>query len=345
MTIAINTRALGAMLTGSQRYIAELLRYFPDDKISSIAPDEYLNGIKGHMWEQFQLPSKVMGNLLFSPSNSGPLMVRNQVLTLLDVVPIDHPELLNGTFAKWYRFLIPRLVKTVHHVVTISDFSKSRIIATCGIPESKVTSIPLAVSENFYFRTAVESLPVIEGLKLPTDRFVLCLGSLEPRKNLARLLKAWSLIQDSIDDDIWLIIVGGQGSRNVFQNLALEPNIPRVHFTGHIPDSYLPSLYSSAMMFVYPSFYEGFGLPPLEAMACKSPVIVGNRASLPEVVGKSGMMVNPFDEKDIADKILMLLRDDALRSALAKNGYERSKIFSWQDTAKKTFEILNRYSS
>jgi glycosyltransferase involved in cell wall biosynthesis len=340
----MNTRVLQSHTTGVQRYTLELKARF-GGKVDIIAPKQSLAGVQGHAWEQFVLPSKVRGKMLFSPSNTGPLAVMSQVVTLHDVVPLDHPEWLNTKFAAWYRFLTPRLVKRAAHVITISEYSKERILAHTSIDESRITVIPNGVDARFKPHTPDEVVEKLNGLDLPSRHYVLCVGSLEPRKNLARLLQAWSRIQADIPDDIWLVLTGKRGNSRVFAEAAgMDALPPRVHLTGHVADDVLPALYAGAVAFVYPSVYEGFGLPPLEAMASGVPVLTGNRASLPEVVGDAGIMINPYDVDAIADSLIRLIEDSTLRSRLRVKGLERVQLFSWDITAERTLAILNQVS-
>ena len=143
---------------------------------------------------------------------------------------------------------------------------------------------------------------------MPCRHYVLCVGSLEPRKNLPRLLQAWSRIQSEVPGNVWLVLTGKKGNERIFADAAgLSRLPPRVHLTGHVPDDVLPALYAGAIAFAYPSVYEGFGLPPLEAMAAGIPVLTGNQTSLPEVVGDAGVMVDPYDVDALADGLLRLL--------------------------------------
>jgi glycosyltransferase involved in cell wall biosynthesis len=341
-SIIMNTRVLQSHTTGVQRYILELQARFGGE-VDVVAPKQCLAGVQGHAWEQFALPARVRGKVLFSPSNTGPLAISRQVVTLHDVVPLDHPEWLNPKFAAWYRFLTPRLVKRAAHIITISEFSKERILAHTGIDDSHITVIPNGVDSRFRPHTQDELVEQSKGLDLPSRHYVLCVGSLEPRKNLVRLLQAWSRIQADIPSDIWLVLTGKRGNSRVFANAAgMDTLPPRVHLTGHVADHVLPALYAGAMVFAYPSVYEGFGLPPLEAMASGVPVLTGNQASLPEVVGDAGVMLDPYDVEAIAEGLNRLIEDSSLRSQLRAKGLERARLFNWDKAAERTWTILDR---
>lgn len=344
MLITCNTRILQSHLTGAQRYTLELLTHF-GNRLHTVKPDKPLKGISGHAWEQFILPTKLNGGMLWSPCNVGPLVVENQVVSLLDVVPLDHPEWLNPKFASWYRFLTPRLAKRVRSIITISEFSKQRIIAHCPGVASKVYVTHLGVDSRFKIIEHNKICEMRNRLSIPSPHYIVVLGSLEPRKNLDRLLKAWSVIEERLPDDVYLVIAGAQGSNLVFGNVSFEKIPSRVCFTGHVPDDLLPALYSGAVASAYVSLYEGFGLPPLESMACGTPPLTGNLASLPEVVGDAGLMVDPYDVDAIADGLLRLIENSTLRSELSQKGLARVKNFTWENTADMTLRILGNAAS
>lgn len=340
--IAINTKVLSGSLTGVQRYIYELLAKWTNG-IDKVFPSPAVSGMKGHAWEQTILPLRLGGRLLFSPSNTGPIAVERQVVTVHDVVPLDHPEWLNPRFAAWYRFLLPKLVIRARRVIAISEFTKSRLVERTGIRPEKVTVVPNGVDGRFRPDAAVMASDVLERLKLPTPHYVLSLGSLEPRKNLINLIRGWSAVQSRLPDDIWLVIAGGKGKSLVFREATgLDRLPPRVFLTGHVPDELLPSLYASAMAFAYLSVYEGFGLPPLEAMASGTPPLTGNRTALLEVVGDAALTVDPYDIDAIADGLQRLVEDSVLRDTLRIRGLERAQTLTWHRTAEHTWRVLQQ---
>lgn len=338
---AVNTRILGSHTTGTQRYLLELLSRW-QDAVTFIEPQRPRHGIKGHAWEQMALPAKIRkGMPLFSPSNTGPLAVANQVVTIHDVVPLDHPEWLNPRFAKWYRFLTPRLAHRVRHIITISEFTRQRIQYHMQVPREKISVIPNGVDARFNLQASSSRESLHATLGLPYRNYVLYVGSLEPRKNLKGLIEAWRRLQDHLPDDLGLVICGAKGPSRIYAEQDDEAALPpRVHFTGHVPDHLMPVLYARAEFFVYPSVYEGFGLPPLEAMACGVPVITGNRTALPEVVGDAAYQIDPGDTDAIAEAILRLADDTDLRQDLALAGMKRSYAFSWETTARKTLDVI-----
>ncbi|MGX9365619.1 glycosyltransferase family 4 protein [Desulfoplanes sp. PS50] len=342
--VVVNTRILSGHITGVQRYLYDILDVLPRDaRIDSISPEKPMHGIAGHFWEQFVLPSPVRGKVLWSPSNTGPLAVSKQVVTIHDVVPLDHPEWLNTRFGAWYRFLLPKLVQRVERVIAISVFTKYRLLERTNISADKIEVIYNGVSPRFSPQSSESIAEMVQSLKIPSKNYILSLGSLEPRKNLGRLLQAWNFIQSKVPDDIWLVVSGAKGKNLVFQDVPELKKLPsRVYLTGHVPDTLLPQLYAGALAFAYLSVYEGFGLPPLEAMASGTPTLVGNRSSLPEVVGDAAIQVDPYDAEAIAESLKLLIEDSELRNVLRKTSIKQAKKFSWKNTAKQTLQILNK---
>jgi len=337
--VAVNTRALSAPMTGVQRYTTELLARW-DGRAERIAPNGSMHGLTGHAWEQFVLPGKLRGRLLFSPSNTGPLRAKNQVVTIHDTAVFDCPEGFNPRFAAWYQFLLPRLARRARQVITVSQFVKERILAHTNVSPDKVVVIPNGVDSRFCPEAVSRVEEVIASLELPSRRYVLAVGSLEPRKNLARLFQAWDRIRELIPKDIWLVVAGASGNSRVFGGQRLDALPFRVVLAAHVEEHLLPALCAGAMAMAYPSIYEGFGLPPLEAMASGTPVLAGNRSSLPEVVGDAGVLVDVLDVDAIAAGIRCLIENSALRDDLRRKGLDRAKQFSWDETARRTWDVL-----
>jgi len=337
--VVVNTRVLRAPLTGVQRYTLELLGRF-GGKVQAVAPKKGLFGIQGHLWEQLVLPYYAKGKLLFSPASTGPLLVSRQVVTIHDVAFADRPEGFNPKFRAFYQFLVPRLAQRVRAVITVSAFSRERLIEWARIPPSHVHAIHLGVDQRFSPRQVDCIERARNALQIPSPYYILSLGSIEPRKNLPRLLAAWEKIQQELPREVWLVVAGGKGKSTVFNNVEIQKLPPRVYLTGRVADELLPALYSGALAFVYPSLYEGFGLPPLEAMACGTPVLTSNVTAMPEVVGDAGLLVDPYDVEAIAHGIRRLVEDSALREELKRKGLERAKQFTWERTAELTWAVL-----
>jgi glycosyltransferase involved in cell wall biosynthesis len=171
---------------------------------------------------------------------------------------------------------------------------------------------------------------------------VLSVSSIEPRKNVARILQAWQRALPTLPSDLWLVMTGKRGKPSVFGSADFGPAPERVHFTGYVPDTLLPGLYAGAQAFLFPTLAEGFGFPPLEAMACGLPVLTSNNSSLKEVCGGAAHLVNPLDVNDIARGIIPLIFDASLRSRLRERGLTRARQFSWDATAQKTAGLMRQ---
>jgi len=341
--IWINTRTLCGPTTGVQRYLEELLKRFPKEHIRLVRPRRCSQGLKGHVWEQGILPAYLRGErLLFSPSNTGPLSVRRQVVTVHDLATFDFPDGFNPAFLRWYRFLLPRLVRRVRRVIAVSNFTKNRLVDLFGVDPAKVAVVYNGVDIRFAPQPEPQIASALKALRFPSRKYILTVGSLVSRKNLNGLLEAWRRLLPSVPRDLWLVVAGDLGARRVFSSLALKELPERVFFAGRVADELLPAVYSGALAFAYVSFYEGFGLPPLEAMATGTPVVVSDRSAIPEVVGDAGILVDPSDADAIAQGLKRLLENENLRRSLAEKGIKRARGFTWDRTARQTWKVLSQ---
>jgi len=339
MQIALNARFLAHRPTGMQRYALELSRRFASH-LDPVVPAKPLRGPTGHLWEQLYLPSAVRGRLLWSPNNTGPLAISRQVCTIHDLIPLDHPEWFNQRFAQWYGWLLPRLAKRVQRIIAVSEFTRQRVIELLGVPAQKVVVIHNGVDSHFSPRKPDEIAAARRACGIDSSQYLLCVGSLEPRKNLIRLLAAWRAAQPMVPENIVLVVAGGSANARVFGPALIQAIPPRVQFAGYVPDEQLPALYSGALAAIYPSLYEGFGLPPLEAMACGAPVVTSMNTSLPEVVGDAAVAVDPESVESIKDGILRVTGSAGLRDELRQKGRARAAGFTWERTASQTLELL-----
>ena len=233
-------------------------------------------------------------------------------------------------------------------VICISHSTKNDLLEYKNdIDPEKIIVTHLAASENFYRcvdRGKIAS--VRRKYKIPEGNYVLSLCTLEPRKNLDTLVKAFAqLVQQEGISDLSLVLAGGKGwdFEQIFQAIKESDHVKQKIFTtGFVPSEDLAPLYSGAMMFVYPSFYEGFGLPPLEAMQCGVPVITSNTSSLPEVVADAGIMVAPVDQDGLSEAMLKLYSCGELRNTLRQKALDHSRSFSWQKCASETAALYGR---
>ena len=327
-------------MTGVQRYAQEIVACMKG-QVRLIAPRENGVGIAGHLWEQAMLPWLLRDReVLWSPCNTGPLAVRRHVVTIHDTTPWDHPEWLNPNFARWYRWLIPKLARRARRIFADSQFSKERIVVNVGIPAERIVVVYPAAGKQFKARSTQEVAQTIMTLGLPSPHYLLSLCSLEPRKNLIRLLAAWERVLPELPQEVWLVLSGALGVRRVFGQISLDRIPPRVHLTGYVEEAKLPALYTGALGFAYVSLFEGFGLPPLEAMACGTPVLTSRFASLPEVVGEAAFYLDPTSSEEIAEGIRQFVDDSGLRQQLRQKGLERVTCFSWEKSAAQVLHVL-----
>src|SRR6185312_2485417 len=343
-SITLNGRFYSHRPTGMQRYAIELASRL-GDHLSVVRPNRPLRGGLGHVWEQCYLPLATGKHLLWSPNNTGPLSISRQVCTIHDLIPLDHPEWFTPRFVALYKWLMPRLAKRLQHVIAISDFTRQRILEHLPIEPSKISVVPNGVDKVFRPCPPERVAEVRRRLDLDARPYVLCVSSLEPRKNLKRLLAAWARLPSSLQNEYQLVLAGAKGSAKVFGDAGLHDTPANACFTGYVNQGDLPALYSGAALFAYPSLYEGFGLPPLEAMACGTPVLTSNASSIPEVVGDAAISVAPANVDAITEGLRELMTNEDLRKRLAAKGFDRAAQLSWDNTARLTWAVLARESA
>jgi glycosyltransferase involved in cell wall biosynthesis len=255
-----------------------------------------------------------------------------------DIFPLDHPEWFTCRFAAFYEFLLPRLLHRVEHVVAVSSYTKSRLMARLRVPEKKITVIPNGVGTEFSPRSDREIHALRSRLGIPAGPYVLSVGSLEPRKNLSSLLQAWTRVS-ATHPECTLVLAGGSGRCAVFRKTEL-PKTSKVMFTGYLPDTDLPSLYSGATCFVYPSLAEGFGLPILEALACGTPVVASNASAIPEIAGVDTVLVDPRSAPEMVNAICRVIESADADRARVSARQAHARQYSWQRCAQKTERLL-----
>jgi glycosyltransferase involved in cell wall biosynthesis len=290
-------------------------------------------------WEQFIAPllmRHIGADLFHGTLNVVPFACPvPSVVTVHDLAFIRFPQTFRA-YNRNYLDLATRVsVRRASRILAVSEHTKREVVGLLGVPAERVVITPNAVRAHFRVPSA-EALAAFRQRKDLPERFVFYVGTLEPRKNLTTLLDAYSQVARSLD--VPLLVGGGKGwlYDGVFERLEKLGLRDRVHFVGYIEEDELPLWYAAAHVFVFPSLYEGFGMPPLEAMACGTPVVTSNAASLPEVVGDAGLMVAPLDTDALADALLRLLRDNQLHALLRERGLTRARHFSWHTTAERT---------
>ncbi|MCU0869584.1 MAG: glycosyltransferase family 4 protein [Burkholderiales bacterium] len=344
----VNGRFLSQSITGVQRFAQETvtaldrLRHsgaiardrrvvllVPPDAQRRLALDtievRQVGRRTGHAWEQFELPRHARDGLLLGLCQLGPAVLRDQIVVMHDAAVYAAPHGFSRAFRTWYRALMWWLGRRARRIVTVSRFSQTELQRWCGIRAS-ATLVVHEAGEHILAQPADASVLAKHGLD--ATPFVLAVSSLNPNKNFRAVVDAMRLLGDTTGFRI--VIAGGTHPRVFGGDAALPDSVTHV---GYVTDPQLRALYEAASCFVYPSFYEGFGLPPLEAMLCGCPVIVSRAASLPEVCGDAALYCDAADPRTLADAMRSIMGDAALRARLTEAGQARARTFSWERCA------------
>jgi glycosyltransferase involved in cell wall biosynthesis len=288
--------------------------------------------------EQVDISNNILKNtnIFWSPHYNIPLRFNGKLLvTIHDVNHLALPHLLGGFHKRLYaKFMFNAVKKKSSQIITVSEFSKREIIKCVGIKAEKISVVYNGV-ESFWFHVKMDERP-------HPKKYFLYVGNVKPHKNLCALLQAFDLLKNNIDHDV---VIVGQKHGFITQDKKIDhiaqKMMDRVHFTGYLSDSLLNQWVAHAEALVFPSLYEGFGLPPLEAMACGCPVLCSNAASLPEVCGDAALYFDPYQPKDIANKMEMLINNPSLRNELVEKGRSRARQFTWEKSAQQVINIIN----
>ncbi|MES2636297.1 MAG: glycosyltransferase family 1 protein, partial [Pseudomonadota bacterium] len=261
------------------------------------------------------------------------------VITVHDLSYIRHPEAHPLERIRVMNKLLPPAIEHSNCIIADSHFTKSEILSEFNIDSNKVHVTHLGKSSDFYPRNKIESQEILQKYNLTYGNFILAVGTLEPRKNLTQVISAYRLLPSKIAKQFPLVIVGVRGwkEKGLLGELEFLLKEKKAYLLGYVPANDLPHLYSAARAFVFPSLYEGFGLPPLEAMACGTPVITSNTSSIPEVVEEAGLMVSIGDVDAMKNYIEMICEDNVMHTKLSIAGLNQSEKFSWVECAKQTF--------
>jgi glycosyltransferase involved in cell wall biosynthesis len=282
-------------------------------------------------------------DVLHSPDLIPP-MLRDcrSVITIHDLGFLLYPHFLTKDAARYYG-QIDYAVRRADAIIADSQATKLDIVRLLGVPDYKITVIYLAASPIFRPVRSAELTQQVRSRFGIASEFILFVSTIEPRKNVPMLLRAFRRLLDSYRADVKLVLAGEKGwlFNEVFQQVTDLKLTDDVIFLGRVSTVELLMLYNAAQMLVAPSIYEGFGLSPLEAMACGTPVVVSNVASLPEIVGDAGLLVDPQDEEATTVAIWRLLSDSELRSSLVEKGIRRAAVFSWDKAAQETLALYH----
>lgn len=349
--IYVNARFLTQKVTGVQRYAIEISKRLKkiDPKICFVSPKNVLHEdvaeelevnrvghFKGHLWEQVELPFylKNKQGLLVNLANCAPLLLKNQLCCIYDLSFHRYPECFSKSFTLLYNFLIPRVACNSRGIITISHFSKNEIKSVYQIHDEKIKTIYCGMSLNLIGSNRTSN---------SHGRYILAVASLDPRKNFERLVEAYLQLGNT---DVKLLICGDKSKS--FNDVSLDKlfhSNPNIVHLGHVTDEELATLYQHAALFVYPSIYEGFGMPPLEAMANGCPALVSAIPSHQEIFGDSVCYCDPYQTLDIRNKINFLLENSHERNRLIQKGRDHYKKYNWDNSAKQLNDYIKSFDS
>lgn len=347
----VNGRFLTQKASGVHRYAFEICNEFYKLGIDFyvVTPKEINSDYKfefktvvcgsiknGHFWEQICLPRylKKNGNpLLISFTGCGPLFYKNQIITIHDLSHEIHPEWFSKGYYTYYHFMLPRIAKKCKAILTVSEFSKKEIIDCFNISPDKL----YVVHSNVPFRET-PTREELENYVKPdnVERYILAVSNMDPRKNFSRLIQAFHLLKDK---SIKLYIIGMK--QKAFNDVNIE-STENIYVPGFVNDEQLKVMYQNALLSIYPSLYEGFGLPPLESMTFGCPCIVSNIPALKEISGDAALYVDPTNIEEIAHIIEYLLNDKLVQEDLKEKGYKQITKYSWRTSALQVLDVIEK---
>jgi glycosyltransferase involved in cell wall biosynthesis len=361
--IAIDGRKLHDFGIGTyvRNLVRELARLDHDDEYVVLCPDTDAEFIRA-LGPRFSVSVERAGNYSLREQFSVPLALRRArvdlfhaphyvvsplvrtpfVVTIHDCIHLRFPQYLPGRGAARYAWTMMRSsARRSRRILTVSEASREDIVELLHIPAGKIEVIHNAIDEQLVALATGEDVARVRERYQLHAPFVMYTGNIKPHKNIDRLIEAFSLLRERQGTDVKLVIIGDEISKypNLRRLVHRHKLDKHVRFLGFVPDATLAGLYRLAALFVFPSLYEGFGLPPLEAMALGTPVVVSNVSSLPEVVGDAAVLIDPHSAEAIASGMHRVLNDAALRADLVGRGYERVKAFSWARSVARTRQV------
>lgn len=347
--IYINARFLTQDVTGVQRFAEQIcielvglrddvvLLAPKDIKRSSLPASFNIQTIgekSGHYWEQVELPKylrSIDSPLLVNLCSTAPVFYKNQIVTHHDVTYKRYKKSFSLKFRMLYSLLIPMMLKSSKALITVSEFSKSEILQYFNYNPEKIHIIYNAVGREF-----IDSPKKNDN----SEKYFLAVSSPNFHKNFHGMLDAYNLLKSRSGSDVKLKVIGKSASSFATQDFSKNAQDGDVTFLGRVDDNQLISLYQNATAFVFPSFYEGFGIPPLEAQACGCPVISSNKASMPEVLRNSVLYFDPYNVSEMANMMEKIISDSDLRDTLVTAGLQNVKDYSWKVSAQKVNSII-----
>jgi glycosyltransferase involved in cell wall biosynthesis len=304
---------------------------------------------KNNFWEEVNIPNSFVDKnlqLYHVPQNGIGLTYNKKcpfVITLHDVIPSKMPETVSEQYLKIFNTEMPKIIPLCDGIITVSEYSKEDIIKTFNFPREKVFVTYLASEDIYKPLNKKISKAIIKKYYGICDDFILYIGGFSPRKNILGLINAFNMLKTKLNNNLKLIIAGNKGiSYRIYKKRVEELNLrDSILFPGFISMEHIPYLYNASDLFVYPSFYEGFGLPPLEAMACGIPVIASNTTSIPEILQDSALLIDPHNIDELFYRMYNVLMDKKLQKSLVAKGFNHVKKLHWNKTA---FQTLSAYN-
>lgn len=359
----MTVEALGPQLSGIGRYVWELCSRVPQqpgiDRVCFFANGRFVSDLEAQLHGQSarnrpRLPRwirrrqtlrRLGGSLVHGPNYFLPREAETGIITVHDLSVFKYPETHPAERLQAFERDFERSLARAEHVITDTEIVRREVIAEFALPETKVTAIPLGAGEEYRPRAADEIQSHLAPLGLAPGQYGLCVSTIEPRKKIAELLRAWRELPPALRDSTPLVLAGAKGWLNdrLHDEIRDAAAAGWLKHLGYVPDPLLLALYSGASLFIYPSVYEGFGLPPVEAMASGVPVLVANRSCLPEISGDAAGYIEPDDARAFSEAITKALTDSAWRVHARERGLERAAQFTWDNCAARTADLYRRY--